>query len=71
MSVVDGMCRQSLRGKVACKGCAVECVCSAGSGLSGQVMRGKYVMFVLARLGYEHVKLIHLKFRFSILTICM
>ena len=39
MSVVDGMCRQSVRGKVACEDCAVERVNGAGSGLLGQVMK--------------------------------
>ena len=39
MSVVDGMCRQSMRDKVACKDCAVERVSSAGTGLSGRVMK--------------------------------
>ena len=39
MSVVDGMCRQSVRGKVACKDCAVERVSIAGTGLLGRVMK--------------------------------
>ena len=46
MSVVNDMCRQGVQGAFACKGCAIDCVCSVVSFLLGQATKREYVMLV-------------------------